>query len=73
MLNFSIYSLIFNLIDVLCVILPILLAVAYMTIIERKALAAFQRRVGPNVVGRENKYLKDLCIQHLPPLASAAL
>jgi NADH-ubiquinone oxidoreductase chain 1 len=51
MFNFSISSLIFNLIDVLCVILPILLAVAFMTIIERKQLAAHQRRVGPNIVG----------------------
>jgi NADH-ubiquinone oxidoreductase chain 1 len=51
MLKFSISSLIFNLIDVLCVILPILLAVAFMTIIERKQLAAHQRRVGPNIVG----------------------
>jgi len=39
--------LIFNFIDVLSVILPILLAVAFMTIIERKQLAAHQRRVGP--------------------------
>jgi NADH-ubiquinone oxidoreductase chain 1 len=43
--------LIFNFIDVLSVILPILLAVAFMTIIERKQLAAHQRRVGPNTVG----------------------
>lgn len=49
-------SLIFNFIDVLCVILPILLAVAFMTIIERKQLAAHQRRVGPNTVGRDNNY-----------------
>lgn len=33
------------------VIVPILLSVAFMTIIERKALASFQRRVGPNTVG----------------------
>ena len=46
-LSVHISSLIFNLIDVLCVILPILLAVAFMTIIERKQLAAHQRRVGP--------------------------
>ena len=46
MFNLPIYNLIFNLIDVLCVILPILLAVAFMTIIERKQLAAHQRRVG---------------------------
>lgn len=42
---------ILNFVDVLCVILPILLAVAFMTIIERKQLAAHQRRVGPNAVG----------------------
>ena len=40
-----------NLIDVLLVILPVLLSVAFMTIIERKQLAAHQRRVGPNTVG----------------------
>lgn len=37
--------------EVLVVILPVLLAVAFMTIIERKQLAAHQRRVGPNTVG----------------------
>lgn len=42
---------IFNLLEVLIVIVPILLAVAFMTIIERKQLAAMQRRVGPNTVG----------------------
>src|SRR5712675_1731363 len=47
----ALISLIFNLIDVLTVILPVLLAVAFMTIIERKQLAAHQRRVGPNTVG----------------------
>nr|YP_009710772.1 NADH dehydrogenase subunit 1 [Amanita thiersii]QFZ98721.1 NADH dehydrogenase subunit 1 [Amanita thiersii] len=47
----SIIGIILNLIDVLSVILPVLLAVAFMTIIERKQLAAHQRRVGPNTVG----------------------
>ena len=47
----SILNIIINLIDVLIVILPALLAVAFMTIIERKQLAAMQRRVGPQVVG----------------------
>jgi NADH-ubiquinone oxidoreductase chain 1 len=37
--------------EVLAVLVPVLLAVAFMTIIERKVLAATQRRVGPNVVG----------------------
>src|SRR3978361_501213 len=41
----------YNLLEVLIVIVPILLSVAFMTIIERKQLAAHQRRVGPNTVG----------------------
>ena len=51
--NFSItiINLLINLIDVLLVILPVLLSVAFMTIIERKQLAAHQRRVGPNTTG----------------------
>lgn len=35
----------------LLLILPILLSVAFLTLIERKVLAATQRRVGPNFVG----------------------
>ena len=41
----------FGLLDVLAVLLPMLFAVAFMTIIERKQLAAHQRRCGPNTVG----------------------
>ena len=41
----------YNLMEVLIVLLPILMGVAFMTIIERKVLAAMQRRVGPNKVG----------------------
>src|ERR1700722_427013 len=41
----------FALLEVLIVLVPILLAVAFMTIIERKVLAGMQRRVGPNKVG----------------------
>lgn len=33
------------------IILPILLAVAFFTVFERKVLASMQRRRGPNVVG----------------------
>jgi len=33
------------------IILPILLAVAFFTVFERKILASMQRRRGPNVVG----------------------
>jgi NADH-ubiquinone oxidoreductase chain 1 len=47
----TIFNVLLNLIDVLVVLLPILLSVAFMTIIERKQLAAHQRRVGPNTVG----------------------
>src|SRR6202051_1778589 len=47
----SILNILINLIDVLVVLLPILLSVAFMTIIERKQLGAHQRRVGPQVVG----------------------
>jgi len=50
-LTLTILNVLINLIDVLCVILPVLLSVAFMTIIERKQLAAHQRRVGPNTVG----------------------
>jgi NADH-ubiquinone oxidoreductase chain 1 len=47
----TIVNILINLIDVLAVLLPMLLSVAFMTIIERKQLAAHQRRVGPNAVG----------------------
>ena len=50
-LNLIILNTLINLIDVLLVLLPVLLSVAFMTIIERKQLAAHQRRVGPNYVG----------------------
>ena len=47
----TLVNVLISLIDVLVVLLPILLSVAFMTIIERKQLAAHQRRVGPNYVG----------------------
>jgi len=40
-----------SLLKSLPIILPILLAVAFFTVFERKILAAMQRRRGPNVVG----------------------
>src|SRR5271156_4542698 len=49
--NNIINNVLINLIDVLIIILPVLLSVAFMTIIERKQLAAHQRRVGPNTSG----------------------
>lgn len=33
------------------VVLPILISVAYFTLIERKILGSIQRRRGPNVIG----------------------
>jgi NADH-ubiquinone oxidoreductase chain 1 len=48
---FSISNLLYSLIDVLSIIVPVLLAIAFMTILERKQLAAHQRRVGPDTVG----------------------
>ena len=44
-------SILYLVLESIAVILPILLAVAWMTILERKVLAATQRRVGPNSVG----------------------
>ena len=42
---------ILSIINIFCVLLPVLMAVAFMTILERKQLASHQRRVGPNTVG----------------------
>ena len=47
----TIFEILVNLVDVLVVVVPVLLAVAFVTIVERKQLAAHQRRVGPNTVG----------------------
>jgi NADH-ubiquinone oxidoreductase chain 1 len=40
-----------NILEVLIVLVPILMAVAFVTIAERKIMAAMQRRCGPNAVG----------------------
>ena len=40
-----------SLLDVLVVLVPVLISVAYVTLLERKVLASMQRRVGPNSVG----------------------
>ena len=39
------------LIQIVAIVLPLLLAVAYLTYAERKVMAAMQMRRGPNVVG----------------------
>src|SRR5258708_37498947 len=38
-------------IEVLLVIVPALLTVAFVTVAERKTMASMQRRLGPNIVG----------------------
>jgi len=42
---------IISLIEVLIILVPSLLAVAYVTVAERKTMASMQRRLGPNIVG----------------------
>ena len=41
----------YNILEVLVVLVPILMTVAFVTIAERKVMAAMQRRCGPNAVG----------------------
>lgn len=40
-----------SIIEVLMVLVPALLSVAYVTVAERKTMASMQRRIGPNIVG----------------------
>nr|YP_009295533.1 NADH dehydrogenase subunit 1 [Mastocarpus papillatus]AOL58017.1 NADH dehydrogenase subunit 1 [Mastocarpus papillatus] len=40
-----------SILKIILIILPLLIAIAYMTLAERKVMAAMQRRKGPNVVG----------------------
>lgn len=40
-----------SILEVLTIVLPVLLAVAFVTVAERKTLASMQRRLGPNIVG----------------------
>jgi len=45
------YMSVFSLLEVLIVVVPMLLVVAYVTVAERKTMATMQRRLGPNIVG----------------------
>jgi NADH-ubiquinone oxidoreductase chain 1 len=40
-----------SVLEVLLVVVPVLLTVAFVTVAERKTMASMQRRLGPNVVG----------------------
>jgi NADH-ubiquinone oxidoreductase chain 1 len=42
---------IISILEVILVLVPALLAVAYVTVAERKTMASMQRRLGPNIVG----------------------
>ena len=44
-------NILFILLKILFVLVPVLLAVAFFTLVERKAMATLQRRKGPNVIG----------------------
>lgn len=35
----------------LLTLIPLLITIAFFTLVERKSMAAIQRRIGPNVVG----------------------
>jgi len=40
-----------SLLEIIILLVPVLLAVAYVTVAERKTMASMQRRLGPNIVG----------------------
>jgi len=40
-----------SLIEVIFVLIPALLIVAYVTVAERKTMSSMQRRLGPNIIG----------------------
>jgi NADH:ubiquinone oxidoreductase subunit H len=40
-----------SILEVIILIIPVLLSVAYVTVAERKTMASMQRRLGPNIVG----------------------
>lgn len=44
-------SFFYSLLEILVILVPILLSVAFITVIERKVIGSMQRRIGPNVVG----------------------
>jgi len=49
--SMDLLSILLVLLKTLCVVLPVLISVAFLTLFERKVMAAMQRRRGPNIVG----------------------
>jgi NADH-quinone oxidoreductase subunit H len=49
--NYVTYTIIISLLKVVSIIIPLLIAVAFFTVAERKIMGAIQRRRGPNVIG----------------------
>jgi DNA-binding Lrp family transcriptional regulator len=53
-----------SIVEVLLVIVPALLSVAYVTVAERKTMASMQRRLGPNAVGQKNWKFSFIRLYH---------
>jgi NADH-ubiquinone oxidoreductase chain 1 len=51
MYNIYIFNFFLNLIISILTLVPVIIAVAFFTLAERKIMSAIQRRVGPNIVG----------------------
>ena len=51
LINTTITIFIQTIIKILLIVIPLLIGVAYFTLLERKVIGSMQRRRGPNVVG----------------------
>jgi NADH-ubiquinone oxidoreductase chain 1 len=60
----SLSSTLISLIEVVLVLVPALLSVAYVTVAERKTMASMQRRLGPNAVGQNILLKKQTRFYH---------
>ncbi len=47
----SLNYILLTLLKILALVVPLLLCIAFLTLIERKVMGAMHRRVGPNIVG----------------------
>lgn len=45
------FSFIINILKIVLIVVPVLISVAYITLVERKVIASIQKREGPNFVG----------------------